>query len=194
MRLIGSVLIAALALGACASSPGAAGGRASTLHGIVFDGAGAALPGVEVGIDTPHAAGKPRLAYSDLRGRFVVPEVAHGALEISAQKPGYEPARTEAAFLDATGIVYLRLRSADELTVEADRLLAAGRPTEAMAAARRALDIAPQNPVVRYACAAIAARTGAYDDAREILAWFVASDPPVAVRLLRDLIRKETHE
>lgn len=191
MKSIGRVVLAALVIGACASGPGDSGNRATALHGIVFDGGGAALPGVAVRVDPATGRNEPSLVYSDVRGRFVVAEVAHGRVTIVAEKAGYEAVRTEAVFLDATQIVYLRMRSARELVAEAERLLAAGRPTTATERARRALDIDPEDPTVRYACAAVAVRAGVYDEARAMLAWFAQHDPPPAVAMLRDLIARE---
>lgn len=190
MKSIGRVILAALVLGACASGPGGAGGRATALHGIVFDGDGAALPGVAVRVDSA-IADEPSLVYSDVRGRFVVAEVAHGRVVVAADKAGYEPVRTEASFLEATQIVYLRMRSARELVVDAERLLAAGRATTAIATSRRALEIDPEDPIVRYSCAALAARAGAYEEARTMLAWFARREPPTAVALLRNLVTQE---
>jgi len=193
MKSIGRATIAvlALALGACASGPRGVDGGASALHGIVFDGEGAALAGVVVRIHAADASGDPTSVTSDVRGRFVAPAVTHGRLVITAEKEGYEPARAEAAFLDATQIVYLRLRSTHELVAEAQRLLAADRPETALATARRAVEIDPDDPTVRYGCAALAARAGAYEEARAWLAWFPEHEPPKAVVLLRDRIARE---
>ncbi|MFW5741710.1 MAG: carboxypeptidase-like regulatory domain-containing protein [Spirochaetota bacterium] len=193
MKSTGRAMIAvlALALGACASGPD---GGVSALHGIVFDGEGAALAGVVVRVHAAEASGDRAFVTSDVRGRFVAPAVKHGRVVITAEKEGYEPARTEAAFLDATQIVYLRLRSTHELVAEAERLLAADRPATALATARRTLEMEPNDPVVRYGCAALAARAGAYEEARAWLAWFPEDEPPKAVVLLRDRITREAHK
>lgn len=188
MKWIGSVVVAALFVGACASGPGSVDG-ASSLHGIVFDGAGAALAGVEV--EVTDVTGETSRVSSDVRGRFVVPRITAGRIAIAAGKPGYEPARVEESFLDATQIVYLRLRSARELIGEAESLLETDRPAAALAAARHALEIGPDDPVVRYAFAAIAASSGEYAEARAALAWFPDDEPRRAVARLRDLIAKE---
>lgn len=194
MRSIGRVVIAMLALGACASGPGGLGSRGSPLHGIVYDGGGSALPGVAVRIETPDTNGDASAVSSDIRGRFVVPHVAHGRVVIIAEKAGYESARTEAVLLDATQIVYLQLRSASDVAAQAQRLLTAGRPETAVATAMRALETDPENSTVRYTCAAIATRAGAYDEARTMLAWFPRTEPPRAVAMLRELIDGEENQ
>ena len=194
MRSIGRVVIAMLALGACASGPGGVGSPGSPLHGIVYDGGGSALAGVAVRIETPDTNDDAAAVSSDIRGRFVVPHVAHGRVVITAEKAGYESAQTEAVLHDATQIVYLRLRSAADIAAEAHRLLTAGRPETAVATAMRALETDPENGTVRYTCAAIATRAGAYDEARTMLAWFPRTEPPRAVAMLRELIDREEYQ
>ncbi|MFW6293612.1 MAG: carboxypeptidase-like regulatory domain-containing protein [Spirochaetota bacterium] len=194
MKWIGRAVVAMLALGACASGPGFVDSRGSPLHWIVYDGSGSALPGAAVRIETLDTNDDASAISSDVRGRFVVPHVAHGRVAITAEKAGYESARTEALLLDATQIVYLRLRSAADVAAEAQRLFTAGRPETAVATAMRALEIDPQNSTVRYTCAAIAAQAGAYEEARTMLAWFPRTEPPRAVALLREYIDREENE
>jgi hypothetical protein len=187
MRFFGSLCVCALALAGCASPPGAS--QAPPLQGIVYGSEGTALGSVEISASVADGDQSPTVnVRSGIDGRFSLPGSHRGALTITASRPGYESSASTVMVTDAAEILYLRLRSATDIVDEAGRALASGRVGTARQTALKAVDVAPDDPAVRFEAAAILLRSGDPPAARQALDRFPANAVSDAMTLLRDRI------
>ncbi len=183
--VISAVLYAAL-LSGCAGTPDAAWRRPVPLHGVVYEYSGAPLGWVELRVDD----GPP--VHSDLHGRFSLPPLAAGRYTVTARKPGYETVVSEVWFTNRTDVLYLRLRSVEELSARIQAALDQDRTAEAIELLELALPVALKDDLLRYLLALAHARGGDTDAALAALEWFPAAGTPAAVVLLRRRIEEET--
>src|SRR5687767_8661578 len=85
-------LIGAFLLTLTAATHTAAQNRNATVSGIVKDGTGAVLPGATVTVRAV-ATNQTRHTVTDERGRYAFPNQDLGQNEITAELPGFTPAR-----------------------------------------------------------------------------------------------------
>jgi tetratricopeptide (TPR) repeat protein len=182
------VLLAALLTVSCASEKARDGLAfdAAPLFGMVYDGENQPCAGVRLSIDGSEGP------LSDLRGRFVVPDLARGEHRLVARKDGYEELSVEFAFLDRTDILHVSMTSFDQLLGMAQDALGANRLEEAGAALERAERLDPEDAVLRYLFALHAWKAGRYDDAVHHVSR-IAGDrgrQPAVLLLLADLYER----
>jgi len=188
VRLFASALLAALLGFSCASAKGSDGTAFDTaaLFGMVYDGENQPCAGVRLTVDGREGP------VSDLRGRFVVPDLARGEHRLVARKDGYEDLAVEFPFLDRTDVLHLSITSFDQLLGMAQDALRDGRLGEAEAALARAERLDPADPVLRYLFALHAWKAGRYAEAVSHLDR-IAGDggrQPAVLLLLADLYER----
>ncbi len=175
---ISAVLCAVVLLG-CAGTPDAAWTQPAPLHGVIYDASGAPLGWVELQVDE----GPP--VYSDIHGRFSLPPLTAGSYTVKAGRKGYETLTSEVAFTNRSDVLYLRLRSVDELSVQVQEALDRGRTARAIELLEAGLPANPEDEQLRFLLALTYARIGDVDGALSELKWFSSEEPPAAVELLR---------
>lgn len=185
MRSIaGSIMALTLVYAGCAGTPDPHWDGGAPLHGVVYSGSGVPLAWVEVKADDGPAA------YSDVHGRFTLPDVRPGVKVVTAHKDGYEPVEARVPFTDRTQVLTLRLHSASELGAAALDALVRGSPLKALELVEIGLEIQPGNGELRFLAAIATEQLGRADEAAHRLEWF-APDPPQAVLMLRDRLAAE---
>lgn len=182
--IVGSIMTLTLVCLGCAGTPNPHWEGGAPLHGVVYTGSGVPLAWVEI------RAGDGLPAYSDVHGRFTLPDQRPGVTVVTARKDGYEPIEARVPFTDRTQVLTLRLRSASELGAAALDALVRGSPRQAMELAEAGLEIQPGDGALRFLAAIAAEQLGRTDEAAHRLEWF-APDPPRAVLMLRDRLATE---
>lgn len=173
-------LVGALAMvGGCATQPGEIVFRAAPLQGVVYTDTGAPLGWARLHVDGYRAV------TSDAYGRFTVPRVRRGTVEIAATADGHEPLTVSETFTNRGQVLYLRMRSWLGLATEARSELRAGRRQEALRLAERAAQVAPDEPVVIMVHAIALDANDRPVEALNRLAAFSDDEVPRAVALLR---------
>ena len=106
-----SVLVVALLGVSCASQQAGDGLAfdAAPLFGMVYDEENQPCAGVRLAVDGREGP------LSDVRGRFVVPDLARGEHQLVARKDGYEDLAVSIAFLERTDVLHLSMTSFDQL-------------------------------------------------------------------------------
>ena len=184
MRYAGSIALAALMLAGCAGLSGG-GADASSLEGIVYSTGGSPLHGVEVRV------GAGPTVRSDRAGRFSLPAPTPGTHRVSASREGYEPCETRVDIAGPTDVLYLRLRSVDDLVASARTAIDRGRLVEALDLLKRAREISPESPAPAYLAAIVHVESGEYARARAVLDGLTSEEAAAAVDLLYERIREK---
>ena len=149
-------LVVAL-LGVSCASQQADDGRAfatAPLFGMVYDGENQPCAGVRIAVDSRDGL------LSDVRGRFVVPDLARGDHQLVARKDGYEELAISIAFLERTDVLHLSMTSFDQLLGMAQEALRDARFGDVEAYLARAERLDPDDGVLRYLFALHAWKTG----------------------------------
>ena len=139
------------------------------LYGMVYDADNQPCAGVQVGVD---GSAGPQ---TDIRGRFILPEISRGEHTVSAKKSGYETLLVGISFLNRTDVLHLRMTSFGQLLGMAEKSLGEQRWAEAAAFLGRAEKLDPEDAVLRYLLALKAYRTGASSLAADYLFAILAS-------------------
>jgi tetratricopeptide (TPR) repeat protein len=144
IRVLAFALLATLLAVSCASERARDGLAFDTapLFGMVYDGENQPCAGVRLMVDGKEGP------LSDLRGRFVVPDLARG----------------EHRF-DRTDVLHVSMTSFEQLLGMAQDALRDNRLGEAEAVLERAERLDPEDAVLRYLFAVHAWRAGRYADA-----------------------------
>jgi len=108
-----------LASGGCASAP-RPGGKRGTLQGMIHDYDNRPVAGYLVSVDDKEKA------YTDINGRFTVPDLALGTHTLSGEGKDHGPYAQTVEFADRTQIIYLRIPSNRFLYAQIDRQLSDG--------------------------------------------------------------------
>jgi len=110
---------AVIAAGGCASAP-RPGGKRGTLQGMIRDYDNKPVAGYLVSVDERDKA------YTDINGRFTVPDLALGAHTLSGEGRDHGTYEQSVEFADRTQIIYLRIPSNRFLYSQIDRELTEG--------------------------------------------------------------------
>ncbi|AEJ61832.1 hypothetical protein Spith_1571 [Spirochaeta thermophila DSM 6578] len=147
------------------------------LQGMVYDRAGNPVTDAVIEIE-----GK-QMGVSDFNGRFYIPGMVPGTYTVGVQKEGYLPYEGTVAIRSHTDVLYVGMVSWEDLCRRAERALQEGRWGEAEQAISRALEIKPDEPLVRFLAAVVCAMP-ARPERR----------PDRAVELLEDLLSEGYRE
>jgi Flp pilus assembly protein TadD len=161
IRVLAFALLATLLAVSCASERARDGLAFDTapLFGMVYDGENQPCAGVRLMVDGKEGP------LSDLRGRFVVPDLARGEHRLVARKDGFEDLAVEFPFFDRTDVLHVSMTSFEQLLGMAQDALRDNRLGEAEAVLERAERLDPEDAVLRYLFAVHAWRAGRYADA-----------------------------
>jgi tetratricopeptide (TPR) repeat protein len=146
-RTIAVLMASALLCASCATTEEKTDGfsfESAALFGMVYDGDNQPCAGVRVSLDGVEGP------ITDIRGRFILPELPRGVHEVTARKVGYEDLSVSFAFLSRTDVLYLRMTSLAQLLAQAEQSLEARRWEEADAFLVRAERLDPADPVTMY--------------------------------------------
>jgi hypothetical protein len=138
------------------------------LYGMIYDADNQPCADVQLGVD---GSAGPQ---TDIRGRFILPELSRGGHTVSAKKIGYETLLVSITFLNRTDVLHLRMTSFGQLLAMAEKSLGEKRWADAEAFLRRAEKLDPEDSVLRYLLAINAYRTGAFSAAADYLAAILA--------------------
>jgi len=139
------------------------------LYGMVYDADNQPCAGVQLGVD---GAAGPQ---TDIRGRFIIPELSRGGHTIIANKSGYETLLISISFLNRTDVLHLHMTSFGQLLAMAEKSLGEQRWADAEGFLGRAEKLNPEDAVLRYLLAINAYKTGAFSRAAGYLAAILAS-------------------
>jgi hypothetical protein len=161
MRRLAILLLVALACASCVS-------RAkrdpmdfdkAPLFGMIYDADNQPCSGVSVIVD-----GKLQ-STTDIRGRFVLPEVARGEHKLEARKEGFEDVSLTFQFLHQTDVLYLRMTSLAQILSMAEGAMGERRWVDVEALLLRAEKLDRSDPVLLYLRALLSYRTERYAEA-----------------------------
>lgn len=178
-KAVSAVLLAALLGAGCATGAPPSDGAdfvSAPLMGMVYDGDNQPCAEVRIALD-----GVPG-PVTDIRGRFLVADLAPGGHEVTAEKAGFERLSLRFAFRSRTDVLYLRMTSLAQLLSLAEGSLQDRRWEEARSLLSRAERLAPADPVLAYMKAVLAFRTGRHAEAAAGLEALLAAgvkDAPV---------------
>ena len=177
--LCAAVCAALLAL-SCASQKEADGMTFDTapLFGMIYDADNQPCAGVQLSVDGSNGL------TSDIRGRFVVPDLTRGTHTVMAAKSGYEQLAVDVAFLNRTDVLHMQMTSFGQLLQMAQEALRDTRWAEAEGFLQRAEKLDPSDAVLRYLYAVHAYRTGAFAAAVDYLDAIESSGAPQPAVLL----------
>ena len=181
---LGAVLLVA----SCATQKGAdpMAFDKAPLFGMIYDADNQPCAGVQLAVD---GADGPM---SDIRGRFVVPDLARGQHSMEARKDGFERLAVTVTFLNKTDVLHLQMTSFDQLLAMARAAFTDKRWGDGEGYLRRAENLNPTDSVLRYLFAVDAYRTGAFSTAVDYLDLITESDgqKPAVLLLLADIYEK----
>jgi tetratricopeptide (TPR) repeat protein len=138
------------------------------LYGMIYDADNQPCAGVQLGVD---GSAGPQ---TDIRGRFIVPELSRGGHTISAKKSGYETLLVSISFLNRTDVLHLHMTSFGQLLAMAEKSIGEQRWADAEGFLGRAEKLNPEDAVLRYLLAINAYKTGAFSTAADYLAAILA--------------------
>jgi tetratricopeptide (TPR) repeat protein len=163
MRKVVPALIVAVALVAsCATSNQAY--EKAPLFGMIYDEDNQPCVGVLLSLDG--GAGKEESGpMTDIRGRFVLPEVGRGQHVLVARKDGYEELSLKVTIMNRTDVLFLRMISFSQLLAGAEKAIEERKWDQAEAFLGRAGKLDSGDSVLLYLQAVKAYRTGSYAEA-----------------------------
>ncbi len=162
----------------------------AALFGMIYDDDNQPCAGAALTID-----GK-KGQITDIRGRFVLPDLSRGKHVLIARKEGYEDLTSAFEFLNKTDVVYLRIVSFSQLLSKAERTLEERKWDDADAFLGRAEKIDAGDSVFLYLRAVQAHKTGRHRDAVDYLTIIIAKGvkDPYVYLFLADLYEKNLNE
>lgn len=164
-----SLLLAALLLVSCASEKNQVGSyEKAPLFGMIYDEDNQPCAGVRLTLDGAAVMGDTG-PVTDIRGRFVLPELARGQHLLVARKDGYEELSVKITFLTRTDVLFLRMISLGQLLTNAEKALEERKWEEAQAFLTRAGKLDSGNSSLLFLQAVKAYRTAKYEEAVELL-------------------------
>jgi hypothetical protein len=153
----------------------------ATFYGMVYNGQNEGVSSARVSIDGE------QVAMTDINGRFFIPGMKRGSYEIVIQKEEYETKRLRFDFLNKGNILYVNMMSAQDYMQQLDSYLAQGNFAKAHEAMLKGLEIAPENPALRYLAALYYIRTENLEPAFDLLSELIQEypyDPPLYLAIL----------
>lgn len=139
------------------------------LMGMIYDEDSQPVPGAQVSVDGRKGP------MADIRGRFVLPDLARGTHTITIAKNGFEELTSQIEFLNKSEALYLRMISFGQLLAKAETALNDRKWSDADGYLVRAEKLTPQDPVLLYLKAVRAYRTESYNDAESQLTKIINS-------------------
>ncbi|MGO9409228.1 MAG: carboxypeptidase regulatory-like domain-containing protein [Spirochaetia bacterium] len=134
------------------------------LFGMIYDEDNQPCPGVNLGVDGKDSDQETGLV-SDIRGRFVVPDLQRGKHVVIARKEGFEDLSVEVLFLNKTDVLFLRMVSFGQLLTSAEKALGERKWAEADAFLTRAEKLDAGDGVLLYLRAVRAYKIGMWQEA-----------------------------
>jgi len=134
-------------LSSCETAPSPVEFDSATLQGMIYDDDHNPVQWASVSI----AGADP--VYTDIDGRFAVPNVERGVVTIEVGRDGFAPHTGEFLFANRTQVLYLRLHSGRYFLGRAIGALETGDNESAVQRAGQALMVIPGNPEARFVAA-----------------------------------------
>lgn len=177
--LLGLTIAVALAsvLCACATSPPAVEFDAATVYGMVYDERHDPVPWAAV------STGENSPVFTDINGRFAIPEVPRGPVAVRVTADGFAPCDEDFLFSARTQVLYIRLSSGESLARNAVSAMEHGDFSAAVRTATEALTVLPNSAMTRFVAAVAAYRSGDVTAARRFLAGFSDAESYAAIAL-----------
>ncbi len=157
------------------------------LFGMVYDEDNQPCAGVQLTVD-----GLPGPT-TDIRGRFVIPNLSRGKHAIVARKADYEDLAASVEFLNRTDALHLTMTSFDQLLDKAQQALADAKWSDAAGYLDRAGKLDPNDGVLRYLRAVLSWKTGDPQTAVGYLKAIVdsGSNAPAVYLFLADIYQND---
>jgi tetratricopeptide (TPR) repeat protein len=143
------------------------------LFGMIYDEDNQPCVGVQIAVD-----GQPGGPMTDIRGRFVVPDLARGDHKLVASKTSYESLSTNVSFMTRTDVLHLTMVSFTQLLDRAQQSLSDLKWQDARTYLKRAQALDPEDAVLRYLYAIVSYRTGDYASAVQFLSAILDGPTP----------------
>jgi tetratricopeptide (TPR) repeat protein len=135
----------------------------SPLFGMVYDDDNQPCSGAKLTIDGQQGP------VTDIRGRFILPDLSRGDHTLIVQKEGFEELSLKFQFLSKTDVLYVKTISFGQLLSKAERSLEERKWDNADEFLARAEKLNPADPVLLYLRAVEMYKTGKYDQAVQYL-------------------------
>jgi hypothetical protein len=162
-----ALLMSAFLVASCASGNKGAYEKAP-LFGMIYDEDNQACPGVILALDGAVSSLESGTV-SDIRGRFVLPDVTRGEHVLVARKDGYEELSLKVTILNRTDVLSLKMISFGQLLGLAEKALEERKWEQAHAYLGRAAKLDPADSVLSYLKAVQAYSTASYQEAADLL-------------------------
>jgi len=193
-RIVGALLLIAVLLVGCASQ-GNNDGRLfdkAPLFGMMYDEENQPCAGVKLSVDGVTNNSDTGLV-TDIRGRFMLPDLSRGAHTLEATKEGCEQLNEKILFLNRTDVLFLRMISFGQLLAKAEKALEERKWDDAEAFLARAEKLDPGDSVLHFLRAVKAYRTKKYGDAVDLLNGILAKGvkEPSIYLFLADIYQKD---
>lgn len=175
-KAVPALLVAVVFIASCATNNQAY--EKAPLFGMIYDEDNQPCAGVVLSLDG--VAGKEESGpMTDIRGRFVLPEVGRGQHVLVARKEGYEELSLKVTIMNRTDVLFLRMISFSQLLASAEKAIEERKWDQAEVFLGRAGRLDSGDAVLLYLQAVKAYRTGNYAE---------------AVRHLMNIVEKGTRE
>jgi hypothetical protein len=142
-----------LVLAGCATPPPPGEFENAELHGMIYDQDGTAVAWAVI------RSGETQTV-SDIRGRFSLPLMERGPVELVVTAEGHLPLQVRALFVNRTQVLHLTLTSRRTVAGQIREALANGDPEGARRESLRALSHFTDDPLFRYLLAVSELRAG----------------------------------
>lgn len=133
--------------------------EAAPLFGMIYDSGNQPCAGVHIEIDGQSGP------LTDIRGRFVIPDLARGEHIVVARMAGYEDLVANISFVSRADVLHLQMTSFNQLLEMAQAALGEMRWADAEGFLKRAEKLDATDAVLRYLLAVHAFKTGRYSSA-----------------------------
>jgi tetratricopeptide (TPR) repeat protein len=189
-----AALCAALLLASCATpqKKNPLSFDKAPLFGMIYDEDNQPCAGARLIIDGVEGKGETGLV-TDIRGRFVLPDLPPGEHHLVARKEGYEELSAKIVFLNSTDALFLRMVSFGQLLTNAEKALEERKWEQAGDFLARAGKLDPGDSVFLCLQAVKAYRTGCYPEAVGFLNGILESGihEPSVYLFLADIYEKK---
>jgi len=174
VRTVTLILLSVLLFASCASYKQVDQQTFDTapLFGMIYDEDNQPCAGVQLTVDG--TAGP----VTDIRGRFVVPDLPRGDHGIVARKEKYEDLALSISFLNRTDVLHLTMTSFGQLLGSAQKSISDMRWSEAGGYLERAERLDGEDAVLRYLFAIVAWKTADFPRAVNYLTAILAAGTP----------------
>jgi tetratricopeptide (TPR) repeat protein len=156
-----ALLAAVLILAACASQKkdDVLFFDKASLMGMIYDEDSQPCAGAQLLVDGKSGP------ITDIRGRFLLPDLARGEHTIAVKKDGYEELSARVVFLNRTDVLYLHVTSFGQLLARAETSLDDRKWDDAAEFLARAEKLKKDDSVLLYLQAILSYRTGKHAEA-----------------------------